>query len=154
MVEKQRTDTVVIYTDGACSGNPGPGGWGAIISDGELQKEISGAVLVTTNQQMELQAAVAALESLGNQPRKVLLYSDSAYLVNCFRDRWFARWERNGWMNAKKEPVQNKELWQKLLKLARLHQVEFRKVKAHAGDYYNERADQLARNALKNGLPR
>lgn len=139
----------MIYTDGACSGNPGPGGWGAVIVEGRKRREIFGSAAETTNQQMELRAAVEALRALGETRRRVTLFSDSAYLVNCFRDRWYERWERNGWVNAKKQPVQNRELWEELLRLSRRHQVTFRKVKGHAGDRHNDRADALARGAIE-----
>ncbi|WP_018132686.1 ribonuclease HI [Effusibacillus pohliae] len=137
---------VTIYTDGACSGNPGPGGWGAVLIYGDRTKEISGGERVTTNNRMELTAAIEALKRL-KEPCKVKLYSDSAYIVNCFREKWYVGWQRNGWMSAKKEPVANKELWQELLRLCNIHQVEWLKVKGHAGDFWNERCDQLAREA-------
>jgi ribonuclease HI len=142
---------VVIYTDGACSGNPGPGGWAAVILEGGSRREISGSEARTTNQRMELLAAIEALRALGETPRRVTLYSDSAYLVNCFRDRWYERWQRNGWRNAKNELVQNRELWEELLRLSRRHQVQFRKVKGHAANEYNNRADALARAAVTGG---
>ncbi len=145
------SNEVVIYTDGACSGNPGPGGWAAVILEDGFRREISGSVAHTTNQQMELRAAIEALRVLGETPRRVTLYSDSAYLTNCFRDRWYKRWERNGWVNARKEPVQNRELWEELLRLSRRHRVTFRKVKGHAGNEHNARADALARAAISGG---
>lgn len=151
MEQRSEPGEVEIYTDGACSGNPGPGGWAAIIMEGKHRREISGSAARTTNQQMELQAAIEGLRALGTTPQKVALFSDSAYLVNCFKDRWYERWERNGWVNAKKEPVQNRELWEELLRLVRLHRISFRKVKGHAGDEHNERADALARAALRQG---
>ena len=139
---------VTIYTDGACSGNPGPGGWGCVLIHGERVRELSGAEAGTTNQRMELQAAIAALSAL-KKPCRVRLYSDSAYLVNGFRQHWLDNWQRNGWLNARKQPVENQDLWRKLLELAHIHQVEWLKVKGHAGDQYNEICDQLARTALK-----
>lgn len=141
--------TVTIYTDGACSGNPGPGGWGCVLLHGEQRKELSGAEAHTTNQRMELTAAVAGLAAL-KQPCHVLLYSDSAYLINAFRQHWLDNWQKNGWLNSKKQPVENQDLWQELLRLSRLHAVEWRKVKGHAGDCHNERCDTLAREAVKN----
>lgn len=141
---------VTIYTDGACSGNPGPGGWGAVLIYGEATKEISGGEKVTTNNKMELTAPIEALKLL-KEPCKVKLYSDSAYLINCFKDKWYAGWEKNGWVNSKKEPVANKELWQELLRLTRIHDIEWLKVKGHAGDYWNERCDELARTATPKG---
>ncbi len=139
---------VVIYTDGACSGNPGPGGWAAVILEGAARRELTGSDPKTTNQRMELLAAIRSLQALGEEPRRVTLYSDSAYLVNCFRDRWYDRWEQNGWVNAKKQPVQNRDLWEELLRLARRHRITFRKIKGHAGDELNNRADALARAAI------
>lgn len=138
---------VVIYTDGACSGNPGPGGYGAVLLYGEHQKEISGGEKATTNQRMELQAAVAALEQL-KEPCRVKLHSDSAYLINAFKQRWFVKWQQNGWLNSKKEPVQNRDLWEKLLLLTEKHDIEWVKVKGHADDALNNRCDQLAREAV------
>lgn len=138
---------VVIYTDGACSGNPGPGGYGAILRYGGHEKEISGGEANTTNQRMELQAAIAALEHLTERCH-VVLHSDSAYLVNAFHQRWFDAWLKNGWKNSKKEPVQNRDLWERLLDLSGEHKIEWVKVKGHADDVCNNRCDQLARNAV------
>ena len=140
---------VIIYTDGACSGNPGPGGWGCVLIHGQRTRELSGGEKNTTNQRMELQAAVSALSAL-KQPCRVKLYSDSAYLINGFRQHWLDNWQRNGWLNARKQPVENQDLWRRLLELSREHMVEWLKVKGHAGDHYNEICDQLARGALKN----
>jgi ribonuclease HI len=141
---------VIIYTDGACSGNPGPGGWAAVIignSDGAGVKEISGGELHTTNQRMELRAAVEALRTLSG-PSRVRLHSDSAYLVNAFRLRWISRWQVNGWRTAANKPVQNQDLWQELVELTSKHRVEWRKVKGHSNDFYNDRCDELARRAI------
>ncbi|NLZ38477.1 MAG: ribonuclease HI [Firmicutes bacterium] len=138
---------VIIYTDGACSGNPGPGGYGAILLYRSHKKEISGGEKVTTNQRMELQAAIAALRQL-KEPCQVKLHSDSAYLVNAFNQRWVDKWRRNGWQNSKKEPVQNRDLWEELLELSGKHQIEWVKVKGHADDELNNRCDQLAREAI------
>lgn len=138
---------VTIYTDGACSGNPGPGGWGAVLMYGEHRKEISGGDAHTTNNRMELTGPIEALELL-KQPCKVRLYSDSAYLVNAFKQRWIANWQRNGWQTSQKKPVENKELWQRLLELCRTHEVEFIKVKGHADNAENNRCDELARAAI------
>ena len=137
---------VTIYTDGACSGNPGPGGWGAVLMYGEHRKEISGGDAHTTNR-MELTGPIEALELL-KQPCKVRLYSDSAYLVNAFNQHWIANWQRNGWQTSQKKPVENKELWQRLLELCRTHEVEFIKVKGHADNAENNRCDELARAAI------
>ena len=138
---------VTIYTDGACSGNPGPGGWGAVLMYGEHRKEISGGDAHTTNNRMELTGVIEALELL-KQPCKVRLYSDSAYLVNAFNQHWIANWQRNGWQTSQKKPVENKELWQRLLELCRTHEVEFIKVKGHADNAENNRCDELARAAI------
>lgn len=138
---------VIIYTDGACSGNPGPGGWAAVLLYGGHRKELSGAVAVTTNQRMELTAALEALKAL-KEPCRVKLYSDSAYLVNAFQEGWIKRWQENGWRTAKKEPVENQDLWQELLKVASQHQVEWVKVTGHSDNEENNRCDALARAAI------
>ncbi|KYH30815.1 ribonuclease HI [Neomoorella mulderi] len=138
---------VTIYTDGACSGNPGPGGWGAILIYGDKRKEISGAEARTTNQRMEITAAIAALKAL-KEPCRVRLYSDSAYLVNAFRQGWLDRWQKNGWQTAKKEPVENQDLWRELLQLTARHRVEWLKVKGHSDNAENNRCDELARAAI------
>lgn len=137
----------IIYTDGACSGNPGPGGWGALIKMGNDQVEISGSEQETTNQRMELKAAVEALK---RTPAGVAvkLHSDSAYLVNCFKENWIDRWLRNGWRNARGNPVENRDLWEELDCLRRERRIEWIKVKGHSTDRDNERADQLARSAI------
>ena len=142
-------DKVIIYTDGACSGNPGPGGWGSILMMGENRKEISGGKKDTTNNVMELTAVIEALKLL-KRPCKVDLYSDSAYVVNAFLQNWILGWIKNGWKNSSKEEVKNKELWQELFSLTKIHDVTFHKVKGHADNEYNNRCDELARNALKN----
>lgn len=141
-------DKVIIYTDGACSGNPGPGGWGSILMMGENKKEISGGKKDTTNNVMELTAVIEALKLL-KRPCKVDLYSDSAYVVNAFLQNWILGWIKNGWKNSSKEEVKNKELWQELLSLTKIHDVTFHKVKGHADNEYNNRCDELARNAIK-----
>ncbi|APC07740.1 ribonuclease HI [Neomoorella thermoacetica] len=138
---------VTIYTDGACSGNPGPGGWGAVLIYGDKRKELSGAEPSTTNQRMEITAAIAALRVL-KEPCRVHLYSDSAYLINAFRQGWLARWERNGWLTVKKQPVENQDLWRELLQVASRHQVEWLKVKGHSDNPENNRCDELARAAI------
>jgi ribonuclease HI len=137
----------VLYTDGACSGNPGPGGWAAIIIDGGEERIVSGAEPATTNQRMELTAAIEGLAAVGGR-RRVPLHSDSAYLVNCFRDRWWERWERNGWRGGDGKPVSNRDLWERLLIEARRHDVTWVKVAGHSGDLLNDRADRLARAAI------
>ncbi|HWI52602.1 MAG TPA: ribonuclease HI [Symbiobacteriaceae bacterium] len=141
--------TVTIYTDGACSGNPGPGGWGAILMYGEHKREISGYEAKTTNNRMEISAAVEALRTL-KAPCQVKLYSDSAYLVNAFLQNWLGNWQRNGWVNSKKDPVENQDLWRELLSVARPHRVEWIKVKGHSDNPYNNRCDELARAAITN----
>lgn len=134
---------VVIYTDGACSGNPGVGGWGAVLFHGETMKEISGFADNTTNNQMELTAAIMALEKL-KVPCEVELYSDSAYLINAFNEDWITSWQMNGFKNANKKPVANIELWQKLIKFNNTHKITWIKVKGHADNKYNNRCDELA----------
>lgn len=134
---------VDIYTDGACSGNPGPGGWGAILMYGEHRKELSGGEKQTTNNRMELMAVICALKAL-KKPCKVNLYSDSAYVVNAFNQNWIIGWQKNGWKNSAKVPVANIDLWQELLSLTNTHVVSFIKVKGHADNEYNNRCDELA----------
>ena len=140
-------EEVTIYTDGACSGNPGPGGWGAILMYKGNKKEISGGKENTTNNVMELAAVIEALKLL-KFPCKVNLYSDSAYVVNAFTQKWINNWQKNNWKTADKQDVKNKELWQELLTLTKTHQVTFIKVKGHADNEYNNRCDELARNAI------
>ena len=141
-------DNVIIYTDGACSGNPGPGGWGAILMFNDIKKEISGGNPNTTNNIMEMTAVLEALKLL-KRPCNVEIYSDSAYVVNAFNKKWIDGWLKNGWKNSNKEEVKNKELWQELYQLTKVHQVEFIKVKGHADNEYNNRCDELARAAIK-----
>lgn len=140
-------EEVIIYTDGACSGNPGPGGWGSVLMYKGNKKEISGGKSNTTNNVMELTAVIEGLKLL-KFPCKVKLYSDSAYVVNAFNQKWIYGWLKNGWKNSSKEPVKNKELWQELYELTKIHEVEFIKVKGHADNEYNNRCDELARNAI------
>ncbi|MFD1954934.1 ribonuclease HI [Paenibacillus thailandensis] len=139
---------VTIYTDGACSGNPGPGGYGAVLFYGPHKKEISGGEKNTTNNRMEIVAVVEAL-SLLKEPCSVKVYSDSAYVVNCFQQNWIRNWQRNGWKNSKKEPVENQDLWKKLLDAMSMHKVEYIKVKGHSDNEWNNRCDELAREAIK-----
>lgn len=138
---------VDIYTDGACSGNPGNGGWGAVLIYNGTQKEMSGAVENTTNNQMELLACIKALQAL-KQACKVNLYSDSAYVVNCFLQGWITSWKLNGWKGANKKTVKNIELWQTLDQLCAIHEVTWHKVKGHADNVFNNRCDQLATSAI------
>ena len=139
---------VVIYTDGACSGNPGPGGWGVVLTFGDKQKEISGAVADTTNNRMELLAVIQALSALKHSCY-VTIHSDSAYVVRCFHEGWVNRWQSNGWLNSQKKPVENRDLWEEFVKLVNMHHVEFIKVKGHSNDALNNRCDQLAVAAYK-----
>ncbi len=141
-------DKVIIYTDGACSGNPGPGGWGSILMAGTNQKKISGGKKNTTNNIMELTAVIEALKLL-KRPCEVDLYSDSAYVVNAFLQDWISSWIKNNWKNSSKEEVKNKELWQELISLTQTHKVTFHKVKGHSDNQYNNRCDELARSAIK-----
>ena len=136
-------DEVTIYTDGACSGNPGPGGWGAILMLGENRKEISGGSENTTNNIMELTAVIEALKIL-KRPCKVNIYSDSAYVVNAFLQKWIYGWMKKGWKTAGGDPVKNKELWQELYSLTKTHDVPFNKVKGHADNEFNNRCDEMA----------
>jgi ribonuclease HI len=138
---------VVIHTDGACSGNPGPGGWGAILESGEHRKEISGGEPVSTNNRMELMAAIASLEALKG-PSRVDLWTDSVYVRDGIT-KWIHGWRRNGWKTADKKPVKNVELWQRLDEAVKRHTVEWHWLKGHAGHPENERADELAREAIK-----
>lgn len=140
-------EEVTIYTDGACSGNPGPGGWGAILMYKENKKEISGGKKDTTNNVMELTAVIEALKLL-KYPCKVKLYSDSAYVVNAFLQNWVINWQRNNWKTADKKEVKNKELWQELVELTNIHDITFIKVKGHSDNEYNNRCDELARKAI------
>jgi len=143
---------VKIYTDGACSGNPGPGGWAAILIYNETSKEIWGAEPQTTNNRMELTAAIAALRAL-KRPCRVRLYSDSSYLVNAFNNGWLQNWQNNGWKNSRKDPVENRELWEELLELSKVHDISWIKVKGHADNIYNNRCDELAVAAIKQLRP-
>ncbi len=142
-----RRPVVEIYTDGACSGNPGPGGWGAILISGPHRKELWGGEPVTTNNRMELMAAIKALEAL-KRPSIVDLYTDSAYLRNGITS-WIHSWKRNNWRTADKKPVKNAELWQRLDEALKSHEIRWHWVKGHAGHPENERADELARKAIR-----
>ena len=137
---------VTIYTDGACSGNPGPGGWGAILISGEHRKELNGGEAETTNNRMELTAAIEALNAL-KRPCTVALYTDSVYVRDGIT-KWIHGWRRNGWRTADKKPVKNAELWQALELALKRHKVDWHWVKGHAGHPENERADELAREGL------
>ena len=139
---------ITIYTDGACSGNPGPGGWGAVLIFQGNQKEISGGAKDTTNNIMEMTAVIEALKLL-KEPCMVNLHSDSAYVVNAFNEHWIEGWLAKGWVNSKKEPVKNKELWLELIELTNKHKVKFIKVKGHSTNELNNRCDYLATTAAK-----
>jgi len=138
---------VVIYTDGACSCNPGPGGWGAILIYKNVKKEMSGFKNPTTNNQMELTAVIEALLTL-KEPCEVDLYSDSAYVVNAFLENWVINWQKNGFRNAKKKEIENIELWKQLINLNDYHKIIWHKVKGHADNPLNNRCDELARGEV------
>ena len=140
---------VEIFADGACSGNPGPGGWGALLRSGGVEKELSGFAAETTNTRMELTAAIAGLAAL-KRPCRVHLTTDSEYLKKGMTE-WLAGWLRRGWQNAKKQPVANRDLWEQLLALSNRHQVEWHWVRGHNGHAENERCDSLARAAIAAG---
>ena len=138
---------VTVYTDGACSGNPGPGGWAALILENGGERVVAGGEPYTTNQRMELTAALEGLRAIAGR-RHVDLFTDSAYVMNCFRDRWYEKWEANGWLGAGRKPVANRDLWERLLAESRRHAVEWHKVAGHADDVMNNRVDALARGAI------
>ena len=142
-------EKVTIYTDGACSGNPGPGGWAAVLIYNENKKEIKKKKKETTNNIMELTAVIEALKLL-KYPCEVDLYSDSAYVVNGFNQGWIYNWRKNNWRTSSKEPVKNKEIWEELYNLSKIHKVNFIKVKGHSTNELNNRCDELAREAIKN----
>ncbi len=146
-------EKVVIYTDGACSGNPGPGGWGTILMYKNVKKEISGYMENTTNNIMEITAVIEGLKLL-KYKCEVEIYSDSAYVVNAFNNHWIEGWRKKNWINSSKEPVKNKELWQELYNLTKQHNVKFIKVKGHSDNEYNNRCDELARLAIKENSKR
>ncbi len=139
---------VIIYTDGACSGNPGAGGWAAILRYGENEKALSGFEKDTTNNKMELKAAIEGLKCL-KESCAVELYSDSAYLVNGFQKGWIEKWKKNGWKNSGKEEVKNKELWTELDRLNNTHNISWIKVKGHSDNEYNNKCDKLATGEIK-----
>lgn len=151
-MEAMAKPLVTIYTDGASSGkSDAPGGWACILVYGEHEQAIMGNDPKTTNQRMEMTAAIRGLQAL-TRPCRVRLVSDSAYLVNCFQQRWYQRWKKNGWKNAKQKPVSNRDLWEELLLATKRHEVLFVHVHGHAGHEYNERCDLLAVEAKKNGM--
>lgn len=134
---------ITVYTDGACSGNPGPGGWGAVMLWNGRRKELSGGNPHTTNNQMEMQAVIEALKAL-KKPCRVYIHSDSALIINAMTKGWIQNWQKRGWRKANKKPVENKELWQQMLEAMKPHEVTWVKVKGHSGDELNDRADELA----------
>ena len=142
-------EKVIIYTDGACSGNPGPGGWGAILMYKDNKKEISGGKKDTTNNVMELTAVIEGLKMLKFHC-DVEVYSYSSYVVNAFNQKWINSWIKNNWKTSGKEPVKNKEIWQELYELTKIHNVKFIKVKGHSDNEFNNRCDEMAREAIKN----
>ena len=144
---------VTIYTDGACSGNPGPGGWGCILMYGRHRKESSGGAQDTTNNRMEITAALEALKLL-KEPCQVDLYTDSAYLCNALEKKWLETWSKNGWKTASKSNVENQDLWKELIEVLARHDVQFHKVKGHADNEFNNRCDKLAREAAQRIISR
>ena len=144
-------DTVVLYTDGACSGNPGPGGWGSVLMYRGHRREMSGGEDQTTNNRMELMAVIKALEAL-KRPCKIKLHTDSTYVMKGMTE-WLEAWKRRNWRTADKKPVKNVDLWQRLEQAMGRHEVEWRWVRGHSGDTENERADELARGAIPRQEP-
>lgn len=138
---------VVIYTDGACKGNPGPGAFAAVLLSGAHRREIAAGYRLTTNNRMELLAAIRALELL-REPCEVVVHSDSKYLVQAINDKWIDGWQKRGWKTANREPVKNQDLWQRLLAATGAHRITWKWVKGHAGNKENERCDQLANEAV------
>ena len=149
--EGPSTGLVEIYTDGGCDGNPGPGGWAAVVLEGPEPKEIFGSERNTTNNRMEIRAAIEGLKRL-EEPCRIMVYSDSAYLVNCMNDGWHLNWQKNGWRNSARKPVKNSDLWRELLEISRRHEVKWIKVEGHAGNAGNERAHALVQLAMQQGL--
>jgi ribonuclease HI len=146
-MKKESDKCIEIYTDGACSGNPGPGGYGAIVKNGDRVREISGCERMTTNNRMEMRAVIEAL-SLLEDPRRVLIITDSDYVVKGMT-QWLPGWIRRNWVNAQKKPVLNRDLWERLLELSRPHKIEWKWVRGHDGHEENERCDRLAREAIR-----
>ncbi len=135
--------TIILYTDGACSGNPGPGGWAALLMHGDHEKMISGADPNTTNNRMEMMAVIEGLRAL-QEPCLVRVHSDSAYIINAFLQGWIDNWIRRGWKKADKKPVENQDLWRDMMQAMERHQVEWVKVKGHSDDVLNQRVDEQA----------
>ncbi|MEX0662740.1 MAG: ribonuclease HI [Balneolaceae bacterium] len=139
---------VILYTDGACSGNPGPGGWGALLMWNKKEKELSGGEPATTNNRMEMRAVIEGLKAL-TKPCHVKIHSDSALIINTFQKGWIKGWQKRGWKKADKKPVENQDLWKEMLDVMKPHNVEWIKVKGHSGHPLNDRVDALAVNAIK-----
>ena len=148
---RQPEKEVDIYIDGACSKNPGPGGWAAILIYKGTKKELYGYAQETTNNRMEVYASIAALRAL-KQNCRVNIYTDSSYLYNAFQEGWLISWQNNGWKNAKKEPVENQDLWKELLNALKAHKVIWNKVKGHSDNQYNNRCDALARKMIRDNV--
>jgi len=140
--------TIILYTDGACSGNPGPGGWGALLIWNGTEKELSGGAANSTNNRMEMQAVIEGLRAL-KEPCHVKIHSDSALIINAFKQGWIENWQRRGWKKADKKPVENRDLWEEMLKVMSPHKVEWIKVKGHSTNELNNRVDRIAVAASK-----
>lgn len=149
LFEEPKTQDLVIYTDGACLGNPGPGGLGLVIIEGESEKQFAEGYKLTTNNRMEIMAAVKALYMIGSQPRNIKLYSDSNLLVAAHKDGWLRNWQRNNWRKSDKKPVLNRDLWEALLEAEKPHRIEYIWVKGHANNHYNEICDKISREAAE-----
>ncbi len=143
MNHDQALKTVELFCDGACSGNPGPGGWGSLLRFETTERELSGSEPHTTNNRMELMACIAGLEAL-KEPCRVRVTTDSQYLAKAFGDGWLEKWQRNGWRTSSKEPVKNRELWERLIELSKKHHLSWHWIRGHAGHAENERCDALA----------
>jgi len=143
MSNNNKKKTVIVFTDGACSGNPGPGGWGALLQWGGKERELTGSARDTTNNRMEMRAVIEALKAL-NQPCHVKVHSDSALIVNAFKQGWIDSWQKRGWKKSDKKPVENQDLWKEMLSAMKPHEVEWIKVKGHSDNVRNNRVDALA----------
>ncbi|NGP89608.1 ribonuclease HI [Fodinibius halophilus] len=147
-MSKDKQKTVIVFTDGACSGNPGPGGWGVLLQWNGVEKELTGGASHTTNNRMEMRAVIEALNAI-TQPCHVKIHSDSALIVNAFKQNWIKSWKKRGWKTANKKPVKNKDLWEEMLEAMKPHKVEWIKVKGHSDNVRNNRVDRLAVEASK-----
>ncbi|MEL7835244.1 ribonuclease HI [Fodinibius sp. Rm-B-1B1-1] len=147
-MSNKKRKTVIVFTDGACSGNPGPGGWGVLLQWNGEEKELTGGADHTTNNRMEMRAVIEALNAI-NQPCHVKIHSDSALIVNAFKQGWIDSWQKRGWKKANKKPVENQDLWKEMLEAMKPHKVEWIKVKGHADNERNNRVDALAVAASK-----